>query len=943
MAFSFGLHMIVKNVSHILPRILDVEGFLDVFDQVVIVDTGSEDGTAKLIQRNYPGIEVHNFEWVNDFSAARNFALSKLNTSTFMWLDADDTFSMETLKQWRKLAQELAKNPVLDGYILPYHYWVDKHDQPIILQYRERILKNPANWEWREPIHEVCCGKEDLKLELSRKDEAPVIHRPDRGEFGENDRNWAILHKHVDSELFNTNAPSRMRTLHYIQKEALSRGQEEYSIKVGQNLIPVASDLNNQNYIMDGYRHLAEAYWRLYKRDKIEFYKLKAIENFEIAIEVNPEFNEARAEYIDLLLESDEVMKAIEVAESLRESYPNTMFCIPTDKYGSFKNAMLARIHLKHMASVADALYYHLLSTDVAKPHPMTYSNHKIIQNYLELTDSVIVYSEEKYVDSALVLKEAILQKGLAKNVIISTCVACCAYARKFYFHVSDNELTCYSEDSHPQLPKYYVSTTDTLPVGFDQTIAMPTDVDQARDLIDNVFDDCVCIVADNLPEAFVALRSFTKKTKAILMFNEMNRKWFEDKIDMHKTKVYTKGTTLYAITGSYEQLMKLGYDSEAVYCADTENLELLDIGKQFRLSVDSGLKNFRIITWIHKRKTVAFAASGIEEWDGNTPFRFGIGASESSLSYLAEELFRLGYDVTVYNTVVTPRACAGVNYVPLALMSQIPKVDLFVSSRLASLMNHRGAKTQVLWCHDMPKQYEMDSYKFVDNYIMVSDWEKGWATKHTSLPKHKFLTIPNGVHQAQVKDIRIKGRSLWVSQPERGLRNVIEMAKKTRVFDDLWVAYGFYNFSASRDSEETYLDTLRTKHELREMGTKIVGRIPANQLRNLMQTVEFVAYPSWFPETQCVALMEATMNGIDLFLSDNGATVPNLTKYLGKKQFAEKAVFPDGKVPYGTKSKEKNWIDAIENRKGTNMVPKINPDFLWSNIVKKWVQLIEE
>jgi hypothetical protein len=63
----------------------------------------------------------------------------------------------------------------------------------------------------------------------------------------------------------------------------------------------------------------------------------------------------------------------------------------------------------------------------------------------------------------------------------------------------------------------------------------------------------------------------------------------------------------------------------------------------------------------------------------------------------------------------------------------------------------------------------------------------------------------------------------------------------------------------------------------------------------------------------------------------------------LGKKQFNEKAVFPDGKVPYGTKSKEQNWLDAIENRKNTNLVPKINPDFLWPNIVKNWVKLIEE
>ncbi len=33
---------------------------------------------------------VYDFEWIDDFSAARNFSFSKASKDYIMWLDADD-------------------------------------------------------------------------------------------------------------------------------------------------------------------------------------------------------------------------------------------------------------------------------------------------------------------------------------------------------------------------------------------------------------------------------------------------------------------------------------------------------------------------------------------------------------------------------------------------------------------------------------------------------------------------------------------------------------------------------------------------------------------------------------------------------------------------------------------------------------------------------------
>jgi glycosyltransferase involved in cell wall biosynthesis len=81
-----SLTMIVRNEERNLPACLGSAA--DLFDEVVIVDTGSTDRTAE-IARSY-GARVFDFVWVDDFAAARNAALARATGDYAFWLDADD-------------------------------------------------------------------------------------------------------------------------------------------------------------------------------------------------------------------------------------------------------------------------------------------------------------------------------------------------------------------------------------------------------------------------------------------------------------------------------------------------------------------------------------------------------------------------------------------------------------------------------------------------------------------------------------------------------------------------------------------------------------------------------------------------------------------------------------------------------------------------------------
>lgn len=87
---GLSVSMIVKNESKNLAEAL---WFAPFSDEIIVVDTGSNDNTKEIAARFTS--KVYDFEWIDDFSAARNFAMSKAAQSYQLWVDADDRISPE--------------------------------------------------------------------------------------------------------------------------------------------------------------------------------------------------------------------------------------------------------------------------------------------------------------------------------------------------------------------------------------------------------------------------------------------------------------------------------------------------------------------------------------------------------------------------------------------------------------------------------------------------------------------------------------------------------------------------------------------------------------------------------------------------------------------------------------------------------------------------------
>ena len=145
---TISLCMIAKNEEEVLARCLD--SVKDVVDEIILVDTGSTDGT-KSIARRYTA-KVYDFEWIDDFSAARNAAFEKATMDYQMWLDADDVLPEEEAKKLLSLKETL--NPAFDMVAMKYITHFDENGVPIHASTRERLMKREKGFRFTDPIHE---------------------------------------------------------------------------------------------------------------------------------------------------------------------------------------------------------------------------------------------------------------------------------------------------------------------------------------------------------------------------------------------------------------------------------------------------------------------------------------------------------------------------------------------------------------------------------------------------------------------------------------------------------------------------------------------------------------------------------------------------------------------------------------------------------------------
>lgn len=137
--------MIVKNEEKHLAACL--ESVKNIVDEIVIVDTGSTDTTLEIAKKY--SAKIFHFEWINDFAAARNFALENSSGDWILYLDADERLkstSVNELKRLTKFKKREAYKCIINN--------IDEiNSRPSVMTYT-RLFPNDKRVRFEGKVHE---------------------------------------------------------------------------------------------------------------------------------------------------------------------------------------------------------------------------------------------------------------------------------------------------------------------------------------------------------------------------------------------------------------------------------------------------------------------------------------------------------------------------------------------------------------------------------------------------------------------------------------------------------------------------------------------------------------------------------------------------------------------------------------------------------------------
>ena len=145
--------MIVKNEEKNIRRALSWAKDI-VFEQIV-VDTGSTDRTVEIAREM--GAEIYHFQWIDDFAAAKNYAIEQASGDWIAFLDADEYMNREDAKKLVNLLEQAdALKPGAKMPLFVRCAWIQLGDngKPFSVDPQDRIFRNRKDLRYHGKIHE---------------------------------------------------------------------------------------------------------------------------------------------------------------------------------------------------------------------------------------------------------------------------------------------------------------------------------------------------------------------------------------------------------------------------------------------------------------------------------------------------------------------------------------------------------------------------------------------------------------------------------------------------------------------------------------------------------------------------------------------------------------------------------------------------------------------
>jgi len=252
--------LIVKNEK---DHIRDVLSSLAGFDEIVVVDTGSHDGTPE-IARGFTDLVFADYAWADDFAAARNHARLKCTGDWILSIDGDEVLEPGGADKIRGIVASATPDQLHFSVDMTAKSSGQKHWLP-------RLFRGDGSVTWQGAAHETLYPVQANRVPLVITYGYSTAHALDP------DRMLRILARQVNSD------EGTPRDLYYYAREFYYRRDYARAAQLFAEYLSIATWIPEK---ADAALYLARCY----------FYTARAPEAVAAcleAIDLNPDFREA--------------------------------------------------------------------------------------------------------------------------------------------------------------------------------------------------------------------------------------------------------------------------------------------------------------------------------------------------------------------------------------------------------------------------------------------------------------------------------------------------------------------------------------------------------------------------------------------------------------------------------------------------------------------------
>jgi glycosyltransferase involved in cell wall biosynthesis/predicted Zn-dependent protease len=349
------------------------------------------------------------------------------------------------------------------------------------------------------------------------------------------------------------------------------------------------------------------------------------------------------------------------------------------------------------------------------------------------------------------------------------------------------------------------------------------------------------------------------------------------------------------------------------------------------------------------------------------TPRKMPLGGSESALCYLAEALAGAGHEVFVIHPAGHGEVSRGVRSLPLMgqTLPPLPPLDALVVLNLAgqgrALRAAVGPSVRlILWTQhalDQPAVvplHEPAERAAYDAFAFVSEWQRRQYVHQFGLDAETTVVLRNGIGPAfqslfaedePIRPAKVQPPVLaYTSTPYRGLDLLLDAFPRIRqavpgVILKVFSSMGVYQLPEAEDSARfgwLYRRCRETE------GIAYIGSRPQPELAAELKAASVLAYPNSYPETSCIAVLEAMAAGC-VVVTSRRAALPETTAGFGR------LVPPDDDRPAYVDAFVGETVQALTDLTGADgaaveeklrrQVAHVNRIHSWTGLAGQWVE----